>query len=243
MDYSFLEKYYELSQPLEYVSYTQMFGENATGFYAKLGMDGHNGIDYRASIGAPCMAMIDGTITVVREDSGGGRELRMVTDPVTVDGMKWRLEFVYYHLSSWDASEGSHVAKGQVIAYTGNTGKYTTGPHLHLGMKPQWYENDTWNKEYDNGYFGAIDPLPFIKEEDMEIENPYNLLENSLIQLTEGIGGFGLYTEGKLYVDDTDKILASFIVRNNGVIDFKATGVAQVVWDAYPHFDLKNKPL
>jgi hypothetical protein len=46
------------------------------------------------------------------------------------------------------------VVKGQKIALSGSTG-LTIGAHLHFGMKLN--ENDK-----DNGYFGKIDPAPFL---------------------------------------------------------------------------------
>lgn len=68
---------------------------------------------------------------------------------------------------------------------------------------------------------------------------PMKLKDNTLVQLVEGNGGFGLYIDGKLLVDDTAKILASFIVRNNGKIESKIKTVTQEQWDSIPHYNLK----
>lgn len=125
MDYKFLEEYYHLSQPLDYIYITQGFGKNDVPFYKELNMLGHNGIDYRASVGTRCKAVIDGTITYIRTDRTGGKELRYVTDPITHGGKQYRLEFVYYHLDGWLVEEGDRVTRGQDIAITGKTGGYS----------------------------------------------------------------------------------------------------------------------
>lgn len=239
MNWRFLQEYYHLSHPLEHVYMTQKFGQNIVSFYKDLGMLGHNGIDYRAPIGTRTQAVINGLITVVRTDRTGGKELRYVTDPIEHDGGIYRLEFIYYHLDGWLAKVGDRVVRGQDIAITGNTGKYSTGPHLHHGMKPQWKVQDIWLKDYDNGYFGAIDHLPFINYDASmeEISNTYGLVDYDMIQLTEGYGGFAMYKKGKLYIDDLDKIVASVLAAKFG------RRVPQVAWDAYPHVNLKNVPL
>jgi murein DD-endopeptidase MepM/ murein hydrolase activator NlpD len=40
----------------------------------------------------------------------------------------------YFHLSSWVATSGQYVNQGQLIAYSGNTGTWTTGAHLHFAV-------------------------------------------------------------------------------------------------------------
>lgn len=70
-----------------------------------------------------------------------------------------------------------------------------------------------------------------------------NLPNNTLVQLTEGTGGFGLYVSGKLYIDQLDKIMASWIVRNNGDIKGKVAAVTLKDWNSWKHFNLKNEPI
>lgn len=244
--YDFLIPHFRLSEPLEYVQYTQMFGENRTSFYQQLGMMGHNGLDYSARIGTHLFAIIEGAVTYVGTDGTGGKSIRYVTDPITHEGKLWRLEVIEYHLSEMFVQAGSRINRFQHIGLTGNTGYYTTGPHLHEGVKPQWSTDGgkTWNKDYNNGYKGAIDHLPFKTYKPMPENNPYNLLEDTLVQLTEGKGGFGLWARGRFYVDETDKILASFMVRNSGVTAGKTASLTQEAWDQYkPKFNLKDEVL
>lgn len=83
----------------------------------------HRGIDIALPTGTPILASTDGVVArsyysssygeVVFINHGGG----IVT--------------VYAHNSRRLVSEGQRVSKGQVIAYSGNTGD-STGPHLHF---------------------------------------------------------------------------------------------------------------
>lgn len=120
-----------LRWPLDNVKVTQLFGDTdfaRSGAYAG---KGHNGIDFRASIGTPIKSALTGTVL------GTGN-----TD--TVRGCysygKWvlvkhanGLSTLYAHLSQINVSEGESVATGQVVGYSGSTG-YATGPHLHFGV-------------------------------------------------------------------------------------------------------------
>jgi len=54
---------------------------------------------------------------------------------------------VYKHNGSLNKSQGDIVRSGEVIASVGNTGEFTTGPHLHFEL-------------WDNG--NPVNPLDFI---------------------------------------------------------------------------------
>lgn len=92
---------------------------------------GHNGIDFRASMGTPVLAAKSGTVVDVGD-----------TD-ATCKGVsygKWVLikypnnfTNLYAHLSLIKVSKGEKVTVGQTIAYSGNSG-YSTGPHLHFTL-------------------------------------------------------------------------------------------------------------
>ncbi len=66
---------------------------------------------------------------------------------------------------------------------------------------------------------------------------------NSLIQLVEGTGGFGLYLDGKIYVDGLANILASWLVRNNGDLNGKTRALTLEHWNMFPKYNLKNEKL
>lgn len=70
-------------------------------------------------------------------------------------------------------------------------------------------------------------------------KKPMEVKDNYLYQLVEGNGGFALGLDNCLIIDDTSKVLASFIVRNNGDIKDKTVSVKQGDWDSITHKNLK----
>ena len=116
------------SWPLEKIYITQLFGKTA-GAKRLYASGTHNGVDFRASVGTPVMAMSDGVV------AGTGN-----TDTECKGVSFGRFVFIKYnnglasafgHLSLIKVSSGESVVRGQVIGYSGNTG-YSTGPHLHV---------------------------------------------------------------------------------------------------------------
>ncbi len=117
-----------LSWPLDNVYITQLFGKTSSSgrLYAS---GSHSGVDFRASVGTPVYAMADGIVLGMGDTD--------VTCPKASFG-KWMLieynnglSSAYGHLSLSKAYEGQKVRRGELVAYTGNTG-HTTGPHLHV---------------------------------------------------------------------------------------------------------------
>ena len=110
---------------------TQYFGNTsfATANPQVYNGGGHNGIDFRASLGAPIKAAQAGVI------KGVGDTDRNCNG---VSYGKWvliehpnNLTTLYAHLSLIKVSAGQNVETGEIIGYNGETG-YTTGPHLHF---------------------------------------------------------------------------------------------------------------
>jgi|GEM_PF-7116930 len=85
----------------------------------------HTGVDYAARVGTVVTAAGDGTIAKIGRFGGYGNYVRIKHDEV------WST--AYGHLSRFASGlrVGSRVKKGQVVAYSGNTGR-STGPHLHF---------------------------------------------------------------------------------------------------------------
>ena len=97
------------------------------------GTDFHLGIDIGVNYNTPVLATAPGTVVERRYVYGYGYYL-------TIDhGMGFKTR--YAHLNKYNVQLGDIVEKGQVIAYSGNSGA-STGPHLHYEV---WLKNATQN--------------------------------------------------------------------------------------------------
>lgn len=86
---------------------------------------GHIGIDYRANVGTPVRAAASGVVILLSTGWSGGYGNEIVISHG--GGVATR----YAHLSKFNTSTGQTVSQGDIIAYSGNTGR-STGPHLHF---------------------------------------------------------------------------------------------------------------
>jgi murein DD-endopeptidase MepM/ murein hydrolase activator NlpD len=140
---------------------SQLFRQNKVSFYKQLGMKGHNGIDYVNKVGDPIIAPCDLEVTGT-ENTGYGMTLWAKTKQSVFDAdREYKLEMVFGHLSGF--IERKEAKMGFTIARTGNTGKYSTGAHLHFGVRPVYrVKGKGWKVfNYNNGYFGYLDPADF----------------------------------------------------------------------------------
>ena len=85
----------------------------------------HSGLDLRAHY-EPVFSMLPGTVTNASYSIKGGYY-------VTIDHGFFVCS--YLHLSKILVSAGQRVSAGQPIAVSGNTGRNTTGPHLHISCR------------------------------------------------------------------------------------------------------------
>lgn len=85
----------------------------------------HEGVDLAVPIGTPVHAAADGFIEKVGPYAGYGNYVR-------IDHGEG-LATAYGHLSRFapGLKPGAHVARGELVAFSGNTGR-STGPHLHF---------------------------------------------------------------------------------------------------------------
>ena len=111
----------------------------------------HNGLDLRARY-ENVYSMLPGTVTDASFSQNGGYY-------VTVNHGSCVCS--YLHLSEIKVRKGQHVSAGEKIAVSGNTGRRTTGPHLHISCR--------WS---DTGkYFDPRILLRFVTEELLKLKN------------------------------------------------------------------------
>ncbi len=126
------------------------YGDSYGGFRGDVHGKWHHGDDIFAPLGAPVVAVANGTINRVGWHTVGG--WRLWVRDAAAD------EFYYAHLSGYAPSvfHSKHVTAGEVIGFVGNTGDAYTGPtHLHFEVHP----HQLLGLRYD----GAVDPTTYLE--------------------------------------------------------------------------------
>lgn len=108
-------------------------------------LQGHNGIDFIAPSWTCLYAPEDGEI--IRTSVTYGKAIYLKSD---------KYEHVFGHLQDILVTLGQKVKKGQLIGHCDNTGLYTTGSHLHWGVRPI-------QADLQNGFNGYIDQRDMIE--------------------------------------------------------------------------------
>lgn len=112
-------------------------GPSYDGYYMKpfivghktQGIHGHNGVDYGMPVGSPLYAAAAGTVIIAKNSGYNGG----YGDYVVIQHSNGT-QTVYGHMSNVTVSAGQTLVQGQLIGYSGNTGK-STGPHLHFEIR------------------------------------------------------------------------------------------------------------
>ncbi len=128
--------------------------------YQQFGVLGHDGVDFDLIEGTEVIAVDSGEVVRATENGDYG---------TTIVIQHTFGKSYYGHLSEIRIKEGDKVQKGDVIALSGSTG-LSSGPHLHFGVKPNRNDND-------NGYFGKINPLPFLGLDKENEDNPVSIIK------------------------------------------------------------------
>jgi murein DD-endopeptidase MepM/ murein hydrolase activator NlpD len=124
-------------------SFTDTFGS------PRAGVGWHHGEDIFAPLGAPLLAVADGTVFSVGWNDLGGYRLWLRD--------RQGNQFYYAHLSAFSplAVDGNEVRAGAVVGFVGNTGDAQTTPyHLHFEIHPVGL--------LPMGYDGVVDAFPYL---------------------------------------------------------------------------------
>jgi murein DD-endopeptidase MepM/ murein hydrolase activator NlpD len=103
---------------------TDSFGERLDPFSGEGAF--HTGVDVSSDYGAPVHVTADGVVTISETHAGYGR--------LVVVDHGFGVTTFYAHLSSFAVVPGTHVHRGEVIGYTGISGR-STGPHVHYEVR------------------------------------------------------------------------------------------------------------
>lgn len=104
---------------------TASFGERVHPFFKT--MSQHNGVDYSVPVGTAVFATADGTVRSL-QTRGQTSGLTLLID----HGNGY--ETVYSHLDKVVAQPGRKVSRGDIIAFSGNSG-LSFAPHLHYEVR------------------------------------------------------------------------------------------------------------
>lgn len=121
-------------------------------YYARFGLNGHDGEDQGCPIGTKACASHDGRVTATGYDPVGyGNYVRLEN---SIEGS------IYGHLSDITVKVGYSLKQGDQFGLTGNSGG-STGPHIHWG-----YFRLPRNKS--NGFDGYINPSTYLIKDGSE---------------------------------------------------------------------------
>lgn len=189
-----------LFRPLTPYKITQDFGENTvcvsntTGNIIKCDgtkppggyrsiyseMLGHNGLDLKAYHKQPVFCAANGKVARIETEPERGLGVE-VHSTIYLGGKLKKFKHRYWHLHSIYVRPGDRLKIGDIVGLADNTG-YSTGTHLHFDLKE--LSQDGHIKNYNNGYYGSIDPKPYMHDQSAEsVQWSRNLYRRGLISL------------------------------------------------------------
>lgn len=164
----------KVTLPIDPFTITQVFGVNPSA-YAQYGLKGHNGWDVRTKLSdSPdgkrnILSPQDARFHQIGNEGakGYGKFVEIITETA---GRRFKHTFA--HCASTPAFTVKRQGEG--VAISDNTGN-STAAHLHWTVKELNADNSV--KNYQNGYFGAINPqiyLEFVRSVPEEPQPPMN---------------------------------------------------------------------
>jgi len=85
----------------------------------------HDGVDFGCPANTPILAATDGTITLATFSTLWGNYIELTESA--------EIMTKYAHLNAFNVSIGQQVKQGEIIGWSGSTGR-STGAHLHFGV-------------------------------------------------------------------------------------------------------------
>lgn len=126
---------------------TQSFGARPE-VYKQFGLVGHNGIDWGTRVGTPILAVADGkAVEIAFKDDAKGADANGFGNYVKLEHA-WG-QSLYAHLSKVDLKKSDTIKEGAQLGLSGNTG-FSSGPHLHFGMRVSPYNTSDGWRGYTN---------------------------------------------------------------------------------------------
>jgi len=143
--------------PIEYSGITSKFGYR---MHPTLGRNElHRGTDMRASMGTPVFATADAIVEYAEMDKKSGYGKLVILQH------NYGFQSYFGHLNEIVIKSGQFIKKGDLIAYTGNTG-LSSGPHLHYEIRfisrlvnPFWFIK--WDVKNYNEIFEKENKIPW----------------------------------------------------------------------------------
>lgn len=126
----------EATKDVDIVFFAPVAGTLTDGYNAKTK---HFAVDIAVEMGTPVKSVADGTIIFAAWTSETGHVIIVEHSGGFIS--------VYKHNTALHKEQGDLVRSGEVIASAGNTGEFSTGPHLHFEL---------WNEGY------PVNPVNYI---------------------------------------------------------------------------------
>lgn len=154
---------FKIYKPIKYTFITQGYGllnthPDLIPWYQELGLNnGHNGFDF-SSQNQPEVhynASVKGIVYKTGVYSDGCKYISIIAEH---EGKFYQLR--YLHLKDFLVEPGQILEGGEAIAHADNTGKYTTGEHLHFDLSEMVKTGNSYSyASTENG--GQTDPSPY----------------------------------------------------------------------------------
>ena len=161
------------SSPVPYKGVTSKFGMRTHPILKR--KEFHKGIDLRASYKTPVYAPADGVVEFAGYHKKSGFGVLLIINH------NYGFKTLYGHLYKCKVKTGDFVKKGDIIAYTGNSG-LSSGPHLHYEVRYLQMPLDPIRFiKWDLKNFNSI----FRKEKTIKWDFLVNQIQNQYLQIVQ----------------------------------------------------------